>query len=69
MTKSLDERIDEDVLGWFGYVERMENYRIIGSMQVVCTSNRLEGRPWKRCIDTVKDCLKKSCQASKENGE
>ena len=35
-----------------------------------CTGSRSVGRPWKRWIDTVKDCLKEEmfgCQACKEN--
>ena len=32
MTKKVDERIDEGVLQWFGYVERMENDRIAKSV-------------------------------------
>ena len=28
MTKEVDERMDEGVLWWFGYVERMENDRL-----------------------------------------
>ena len=35
--KGLDERIDEDVLRWFGYVERMERDRIAKCLcRVVC---------------------------------
>ena len=35
-----------------------------------CASSCSLGRPWKRWIDTVKECLRKSfgCQARKENG-
>ena len=28
VTKEVDERIDENVLRWFGHVERMENDKI-----------------------------------------
>ena len=48
--KGLDERIDEGVLQWFSHVERMERVR---------TSSSSVGRPWKRWIDTVTECLKK----------
>ena len=37
----------------------------------VCAGSHSVGRPRKRGIDTVKECLKKKrfgCQASKENG-
>ena len=44
----------------FGHVDRMENDRIVKSVYVgVCTGSHSMGRPWKRWIDTVKDCLKK----------
>ena len=35
-----------------------------------CAGSHSVGRPWKRWIDTGKECLKKrfGCQASKENG-
>ena len=50
VTKGEDEKIDEDVLPWFSHVEGL--YR-------ECTGNRSVGRPRKRGIDTVKDCLRK----------
>ena len=58
---------------WFSHVERMENYRIAKRVYVgVCAGSRLVGRPWKRWIDTMKECLKKKkrfgYQVSKENG-
>ena len=34
MRKSLDERIDEGVLWWFGHVEKMEKDRIAKSMSL-----------------------------------
>ena len=67
MTKGVDEKIDEGVLRWFSYLERMENNRI--AMRVYggeCAGSRSVGRPRKRWIDTVKDCF--GCHASKENG-
>ena len=58
--KGLDERIDEGVLRWFGHVERMESDRIAKGVYVgECVGSRSEGRPQKRCIDTVKECLRK----------
>ena len=36
--KGLDERIDEDILRWFGQVERMEKVRIVNRVYVAeCT--------------------------------
>ena len=56
----LDERIDEDVLRWNGHVERMERDRITKRVYVVeCAGSHSIGRPWKRWIDTVKECLRK----------
>ena len=40
------------------HVERMENDRIAKRVYVGgCAGSRSVGRPWKRWIDTVKDCL------------
>ena len=56
MKKYLDERVDEDVLRWFGHVERMEKDRIAKRVYVgECGGSRSVGRPRKRWIDTVKD--------------
>ena len=58
--KGLDERIDESVLRWFGHVERMERDRIAKRVYVgECAGSRSIGRPRKRLIDIVKDCLRK----------
>ena len=60
MAKGVDERIEEDVLHWFSHVERMENDRIAKRVYVgELTGSHSVGRPWKRWIDTVKECLKK----------
>ena len=54
------ERIGECVLLWFGHVERMENDRITKRVHVgECAGIQSFGRPQKRWIDTVKDCLRK----------
>ena len=48
----------------------MQKDRIAMSVYVgECAGSRSLGRPRKRGIDTVKECLKKrfGCQASKEN--
>ena len=49
MAKSVDENIG--VLRWFSHAKRV----YVGLCAVSC----LVGRPRKRWIDTVKDCLKK----------
>ena len=58
--KSFDERIDEGMLWWFSHLERMERDRITKRVYVgVCVGSRSVGRPWKRWIDTMKECLRK----------
>ena len=60
MTKWADERNDKGVLQWFTHMERMENDRIANRVYVGdCNGSRSVVRPWKRWIDTVKECLKK----------
>ena len=60
MKKCLDERIDEGVFRWFGHVERMMIDRIAKRVYVgECAGSRSMGRPRKRWIDTVKECLRK----------
>ena len=45
---------------WFGHVERIESYRIAKRVYVgECGGSHSVGRPRKRWIDTVKDCLRK----------
>ena len=64
-----DERIDEVVLRWFGDVERMEDDRIAEIFYVgKCAVTSSVGKPKKRWIDTVKECLKKraGCVKSEE---
>ena len=59
VTKGMGEKND-DVLRWFGHVERMENDKIAKWVYVgKCAGIRSVGRPRKRWIDTVKNCLKK----------
>ena len=56
MTKGVDEKIDEGVLRWFDRsMERIENDRVAKRVNV----GEFVGRPRKRRIDAVKDCLKK----------
>ena len=55
-----EERINEDVLRWFDHVEKMEKERIAKRVYVGdCDGSRSVGRPKKRLINTVKECLKK----------
>ena len=55
-----DERID-GALWWFGHVERMENDRFAKRIYIgECAGSRLMDRPWKRWIDIVQDCIRKS---------
>ena len=60
MRKGLDERIDESFLWWFGHVERMKRARITKRIYIrKYAGSRSVGKPWKRWIDTLKECLKK----------
>ena len=60
VTKNIDENIDEGVLQWFDHVESMKNDRIAKSVYVgECAGSRSVGRPRKKLIDIVKNCLKK----------
>ena len=58
--KRLDERSDEGMLRWFGHVERMERDKIAKKVFIgVCAGTRSVGRPRKRWIDNMKECLRK----------
>ena len=60
VTLGVDERINEVFHRWFGHEERRENDRIAKRVYVgKCASSRSVGRPRKRWIDTVRECLKK----------
>ena len=70
MKKGLDKRIDEGVLQWFGYVERMEKDRIAKIFYVgECASSCSVGWLQKRWIDTMNECLKKEVWISGNQGE
>ena len=57
--KGVDERIDEGVLWWLSHVERKEKDMIAKRVYVgVCAIIHSFGKPRKRCIDTLKDCLR-----------
>ena len=58
--KGVDEKINKDVLRWFGTVERIENNRIAKRVYVgECAGSRSVGRQQERWTDNVKECLKK----------
>ena len=60
--EGVEERINEDVLQWFGHVERMERDRIAKRVYVgECAGSHSGGRLQKRWIDTIKECLRKKC--------
>ena len=50
-----DERIDEGIFQWFNHVERVENDGLARRFYV----GECAGKPWKRWVNTVKDCLRK----------
>ena len=54
------------------HIERMRNSRIPKQIYVgECVGSHLVFQPWKRWIDTVNECFKKSgfvFEVSKENG-
>ena len=55
---SVLERIEKNVLKWFGHVERMGVERLIKRVyRANVEGNRGRGRPQKRCRDEVKDLL------------
>ena len=60
VTKGVNKKIDEGVLRWFGHVERMKNDMTAKRVFVgECAGSLSVGRPRKRWIDTVNDCLRK----------
>ena len=67
-TTGIDKRIDECILRWLGHVEKDRIAKIVYVGE--CAGSLSVGRPRKRWIDIVKECLRKrfGCQASKENG-
>ena len=59
--EGVNERINEDVLRWFGQVERLGNGSIAKRVYVGdCAGSRSVVRLLKRWTDTMKDCYKKN---------
>src|SRR5678815_4714813 len=56
VNKGVNERINE--MRWFGHVERMDDSRLVKRMcSGDCAGNRPCGRPKKKWIESVKECL------------
>src|SRR5678815_4553858 len=57
--KGVNERINESTLRWFGHVERMNDSRLVKRMYSgECVGNQQAGRPKKKWIESVNECLK-----------
>ena len=68
VTKRMNEKIDEGALRWFCHVERMGNDGITKKVYVgECTCSHSVGKPRKKWIDILKDCLKKRCLDVKQS--
>jgi hypothetical protein len=56
--KGVTERINEYILRWFGHMERMDVNRLVKRMyNSECVGDRPVGRPKKRWIESLKECL------------
>src|SRR5678816_785926 len=56
--KGVNERINESMLRWFCHVERMNESRLVKRMYSgECVGNQPAGRPKKKWIESVKECL------------
>src|SRR5678815_731318 len=54
----VNERINESTLRWFVHVERMNDSRLVKRMYSgECARNRPAGRPKKKWIESVMECL------------
>src|SRR5678816_1585400 len=57
--KGVNERINESTLRWFGHMKRMNDSRLVKWMYSgECVGNRPAGRPKKKWIESVNECLK-----------
>ena len=60
MTKWADKVIDDGVFRWFSHLYRMENGGVAKRVyEGECAGSSSVDRARKRCIDNVKDCMKK----------
>lgn len=56
--KGVNEVITENILRWYGHVRRMDDDRIVKRIyESECKGKRRRGRPCKRWIDSVNECL------------
>jgi hypothetical protein len=56
--KGVNEKINENILRWFGHMERMNRSWLVKRMyNGECVGNRPVGRPKKRWIESLKECL------------
>src|SRR5678815_3227880 len=56
--KGVNERINEITLRWIGHVERLDDSQLVKRMYGgECTGNQPAGRPKKKWIESVKECL------------
>src|SRR5678815_3382180 len=56
--KVVNERINENMLRWFGHVESVNDSRLVKRMySSECVGNRTAGRQKKKWIESEKECL------------
>ena len=56
VSKPIVQKIDEQVLRWFGHVERMSNERIVKQVyESEYSGRRARGRPRRVWLDNVKE--------------
>ena len=57
--KGVNEVITENLLRWYGHVKRMDADRVVKRVYVSeCRGARIRGRPRKRWIESVRECLR-----------
>ena len=56
----MSEKIDRGILRWFGHVERMGDERLVKKVYESDTNGtRSRGRPRRRWMDEVQDCVRR----------